>query len=92
MLSDAPDKAKTLSGVRSPRLIRHAELDTLTIAHVDCDAFYATIENATTLADRQPLIVGGRQARRGGDLLLISRCTTARCARPCRCETCAPLP
>src|SRR5690349_9201275 len=44
----------------SPRLIRHAELDTLSIAHVDCDAFYATIEKRDdpSLADK-PLIIGG---------------------------------
>ena len=28
----------------SPRLIRHAQLDALSIAHVDCDAFYAAVE------------------------------------------------
>jgi DNA polymerase-4 len=45
---------------RSPRILRHAELQTLTLAHVDCDAFYATIEKRDdpTLADK-PLIVGG---------------------------------
>jgi DNA polymerase IV len=45
---------------RSPRILRHAELDQLTLAHVDCDAFYATIEKRDdpTLADK-PLIVGG---------------------------------
>ncbi|MBN8944102.1 MAG: DNA polymerase IV [Rhizobiales bacterium] len=44
----------------SPRLVRHAELDSLSIAHIDCDAFYATIEKRddASLADK-PLIVGG---------------------------------
>ena len=44
----------------SPRLIRHAQLDALSIAHVDCDAFYATIEKRDnpSLADK-PLIIGG---------------------------------
>ncbi|MFZ5690092.1 MAG: DNA polymerase IV [Pseudomonadota bacterium] len=44
----------------SPRLARHAEIETLTVAHVDCDAFYATIEKRDdpSLANR-PLIIGG---------------------------------
>ena len=28
----------------SPRVLRHRELDTLSIAHMDCDAFYASVE------------------------------------------------
>jgi DNA polymerase-4 len=44
----------------SPRLIRHAELHELTIAHIDCDAFYAAVEKRDNpeLADK-PLIIGG---------------------------------
>ena len=28
----------------SPRLVRHHALPALTLAHIDCDAFYATVE------------------------------------------------
>jgi DNA polymerase IV len=48
------------SACGSPRLVRHDELGLLSIAHVDCDAFYASVEKR----DRpelinQPVIIGG---------------------------------
>ncbi len=48
----------------SPRLVIHPELNTLSIAHLDCDAFYATVEkrDRPELRD-EPVIVGG--GRRG---------------------------
>jgi len=60
-LSLAPDRGeRRCPECRSPRLVRHAEIDRLTMAHLDCDAFYATIEKRDNpkIADK-PVIVGG---------------------------------
>ena len=47
---------------RSPRVVRHAELWSLSIAHMDCDAFFASVEKRDNpaLCDL-PVIVGGGQ-------------------------------
>src|SRR5262245_3101892 len=59
---DVAEKVMRCPGCGSPRLVRHRELHALAIAHVDCDAFYATIEKRVdrSFAD-QPVIVGGVQ-------------------------------
>jgi DNA polymerase-4 len=59
-LTTASPQNRRCSACGSPRLLRHDELETLSIAHVDCDAFYATIEKRDdpSLA-AEPLIVGG---------------------------------
>jgi DNA polymerase IV len=45
----------------SPKILHHAELHSLSIAHIDCDAFYAAVEKRDNpeLLDK-PVIIGGQ--------------------------------
>ncbi|MBL9097245.1 MAG: DNA polymerase IV [Alphaproteobacteria bacterium] len=58
LVEEAP--ARRCPACRSPRLVRHEEIATLAMAHIDCDAFYATVEKRDNpaLADK-PVIIGG---------------------------------
>jgi len=58
------DSARRCPACGRPRVIEHPELFDLTIAHMDCDAFYAAVEKRDDPALRdQPVIIGG--GRRG---------------------------
>ena len=69
---------------RRPRVLAHAELFDLSIAHIDCDAFYASVEKRDNpeLA-RNPLIIGG-QSNRGvvSTACYLARMSGVRSAMP----------
>jgi DNA polymerase-4 len=54
---------KRCPACKSPRLLKHDELLTLGIAHLDCDAFYAAVEKRDNpdLHDKPVIIGGGRR-------------------------------
>lgn len=59
-LTEIPAAVLACPACGSERLRRHAELFDLSLAHIDCDAFYASIEkrDRPELRDR-PLLIGG---------------------------------
>jgi DNA polymerase IV len=67
----------------SPRLVRHQALPSLTLAHIDCDAFYATVEkrDCPELADK-PVIIGGGKRGVVSAACYISRTFGVRSAMP----------
>jgi DNA polymerase IV len=62
-LADNPDHVRRCRTCGSPRLVAHPELARLAIAHVDCDAFYATIEKRDnpSLRDKAVIVGGGKR-------------------------------
>ncbi len=67
----------------SPRVISHPELFALSVAHMDCDAFYASVEKRDNpeLADK-PVIIGGGKRGVVSTACYIARIKGVRSAMP----------
>lgn len=78
-----PADARRCPACKRPRIVRHPELLTLGIAHLDCDAFYAAVEKRDNpeLADK-PLIIGGGKRGVVSTCCYIARIRGVRSAMP----------
>jgi len=82
-LADLEATARRCNVCGSPRLVRHRALAALALAHIDCDAFYATVEKRDNpdIADR-PVIIGGGKRGVVSAACYIARTYGVRSAMP----------
>ena len=82
-LTDLAFTAKRCGDCGSPRLVRHPVLSSLALAHIDCDAFYATVEKRDNpdIADK-PVIIGGGKRGVVSAACYIARTYGVRSAMP----------
>ncbi len=82
-LADLEFSTRRCGACGSPRLVRHTALPTLALAHIDCDAFYATVEKRDNpdVADR-PVIIGGGKRGVVSAACYIARTYGVRSAMP----------
>jgi DNA polymerase-4 len=81
--STVPEAARRCSACGSPRLLHHPELGRLSIAHMDCDAFYASVEKRDRPELRDlPVIVGGGKRGVVTTCCYIARISGVRSAMP----------
>ncbi|HEY0435760.1 MAG TPA: DNA polymerase IV, partial [Phenylobacterium sp.] len=59
----AEDAVRRCPDCGSPRIVSHPELGDLAIAHMDCDAFYASVEkrDRPELRDQAVIVGGGKR-------------------------------
>ncbi|WP_423968852.1 DNA polymerase IV, partial [Bradyrhizobium sp.] len=82
-LTDLDGNARRCGACGSPRLIHHRALSSLSLAHIDCDAFYATVEKRDNpgIADK-PVIIGGGKRGVVSAACYIARTYGVRSAMP----------
>jgi DNA polymerase IV len=82
-LADLDARGRRCNACGSPRLVGHRALSSLSLAHIDCDAFYATVEKRDNpdIADR-PVIIGGGKRGVVSAACYIARTYGVRSAMP----------